>query len=333
MSLIAFRRMGRSNPVFAGCKVVSACALLALALLTSSAIAQTYGVGTMQPGTLSNSTGSAIAKVMQQKLSMQTRVQPSAGESTLLPLVNNGETDLGIANILEVVAAFEGKAVAGKQDKLRIVSVIHPLRVGFFVRKDSPIKTMADLKGKRVPLGFSAMGTINTLALAMLATAGMTENDVKPVLVPNVIRSADDFINGSAEAFFFALGAGKVNEVDASVGGIRIVDMPDTPEGMAAARKIFPYMYLTELTPRPGLTGVTGPVKVTGYDNLLVTSTATKDDVIYKIIDGLLLNKADLAATAPWLREMTSTDMYKNYPVPYHPGAVKYFADKGVVQR
>jgi TRAP-type uncharacterized transport system substrate-binding protein len=68
---------------------------LVLGALTVPASSQTYGIGVMQPGTLSNMTGAAIAKVMQQSLGFQTRLQPTGGSTTLLPLVNMGEADSG----------------------------------------------------------------------------------------------------------------------------------------------------------------------------------------------------------------------------------------------
>ena len=101
--------------------------------------------------------------------------------------------------------------------------------------------TIADLKGKRVAMGYSAMRNIDKAARAMLATAGLTEADVKPVLVPNVVRSADDFMAGNADMFFFAFGAPKVREVDVTVGGIRVLDIDEN--GMPAARKIMPWGY------------------------------------------------------------------------------------------
>ncbi len=321
----AARRLRRLSAFCAG--------ILALGLLAQPAASQTYGIGTMQPGTLNNSTGAAIAKVMQQKLGFQTRLQPNAGESTLLPLVNSGEADFGIANVLEVTEAFEGAARAGKQPNLRVVAAIHPLRVAFFVRKDSTINTVQDLKGKRVPLGFSAMRTIDSLALAGLSAGGLTRDDVSPVLVPNVIRSADDFMSGSADAFFFAMGAGKVNEADASVGGIRAIPMPDSPQALAAAQKIFKYLYFSDVAPRPGLAGVTAPGKVLSYDNLLVSSTNVKDDVIHKVLTAMDQNKADLVASAPWLAEFSPEQSYKSFPVPYHPGAIKYFTEKNIAQK
>ena len=86
-------------------------------------------------------------------------------------------------------------------------------------------------------MGYSAMRNIELASLAMLATAGLTEKDIKPVLVPNVVRSADDFISGAADMFYFAFGAPKVREVNATVGGTRDLEIDETP-GMPAARKI-----------------------------------------------------------------------------------------------
>jgi uncharacterized protein len=309
--------------------------LLALAALgfSAGAHAQTYGIATMQPGTLNHTTGSAIARVLKEKGGMNMLVQATAGESVLLPLVHRGEIDLGIANIAEAVEAYEGRARAGKQDKLRMMGALHPLRTPFFVRKDSDIKSVGDLRGKRVPLGFSAMGTINTTVLAMLAGGNLTERDVRPVLVPNVIRGAEEFASGAADNFFFALGGAKVNEVDATVGGVRVLNIPDTPQVLEAMRKIFPYVYLTAVSPRPGLTGVLEPVNVFSYDNVLVVSADTKDEVVYKILDTLAKNKPELVLTAPQLNEFSIAGLYKKYPVPYHPGAIKYFQDNKVEPR
>ena len=187
----------------------------AFALATGRALAQAMGIATMQPGTLNHTTGSAIAKVLKEKAGINALVQPTAGEAVLIPLVGRGEAELGIANILEVFNATQGAGATGKQPDLRLIGTIHALRVAFWVRKDAPMKTIADLKGKRVPMGFSAMRTIDVLVKAMLATGGLTEKDVSPVLVPNVIRDADDFVSGASDIFFFAFGAPKVREVDA----------------------------------------------------------------------------------------------------------------------
>ena len=105
-----------------------------------------------------------------------------------------------------------------------MLAVIFPIYSSIFVKKDSPIQTIAELKGKRIPYGYTAQLTLNRVVDAILATGGLTGKDIVPVLVPNVIRGVDDFAEGKADGGFFALGAAKVSEIDKSVGGIR--DLP-----------------------------------------------------------------------------------------------------------
>src|ERR1041384_1099154 len=107
-------------------------AVTALALTVSghAALAQTYGFATLPPGTLNHTSASAIAKVLKEKGGLNVLVQPTAGESTLIPLVDRGESDLGIANIFEMENAKKSGA------NLRLIGSLHALRGAFWVRKD-----------------------------------------------------------------------------------------------------------------------------------------------------------------------------------------------------
>src|SRR6266700_2294270 len=98
----------------------------ALAASGASATAQTYGLATMQPGTLAHTVGSAIAKVLKEKGGLNTLVQATAGETVLIPMVARGEIDLGVANLAEVQAQVEGSG-PNRQTGLRLIGVIHPL--------------------------------------------------------------------------------------------------------------------------------------------------------------------------------------------------------------
>lgn len=296
--------------------------LSALALSVGIAAAQTYGIATMQPGTLSHTSGSAIAKVLKEKGGLNVLVQPSQGESTLIPMVGRAEADIGIANIFEVENGLKSNP------ELRLIGSLHALRGAFWVRKDSTMKTIADLKGKRVTMGYSAMRTIAPMMDAILAAGGLTPNDIKPVMVPSVVRGADDFMSGAADMFFFAFGAPKVREVDASVGGIRALEIPES--GMAAAKKILPLGYLTPAQPGPFFVGVEKPMGVYTWDNMIFTNAKVKDEVVYKIIDTMVKNKADLVAVQPALREFSAENLYKAYKIPYHPGALKYYKDHNI---
>src|ERR1700742_3019231 len=157
-------------------KRISKAALAALlgamiaAASSSLAPAQTYGFATLPPGTLNHTTASAIAKVMKEKGGINILVQPTAGDQVINPLVGRGEVEVGITNIMEAQDALDGPF-----KDMRIITAVHALRTPIFVRKDSGMFKNADLRGKRVTLGYSAMRNIDKTMRAMLASSGLTE--------------------------------------------------------------------------------------------------------------------------------------------------------------
>jgi TRAP transporter TAXI family solute receptor len=303
---------------------LAAGAVALVVTVVAAAAQKPYGFATLPPGTLNYNTASAVAKVLKDKGNLNVLVQPTAGDQVIVPMVGRGEVEIGISNAMEVHDGYEKE---GFKD-LRIIGAAHALRVGFFVRKDSGMTKVADLRGKRVPTGFSAMRALEPTVRAILATAGLTEKDIKPVLVPNVVRSADDFASGAADCFYFAFGAPKVREVDATTGGIRMVEID--PAGMDAARKIEKWGYLSKVSPGPAFVGVEHPMYVYSFDNLLFTNAKTPDEFVYRVLDGLLKNKDDLVQLQPVLREFSAQFAYKQYDVPYHSGALKYFKEHNI---
>jgi TRAP transporter TAXI family solute receptor len=301
-------------------------AAIAFLLSANSASAQTYGFATLPPGTLNHTTASAISKIMKEKGGMNMLVQPTAGDQVIVPLVGRGEVEIGITNIMEAQDGLDGA-----QKDIRIISAAHALRTPLFVRKDSGMFKNADLKGKRVTMGYSAMRNIDKTVRAMLASGGLTEADVRPVLVPNVVRSADEFIAGNADMFSFAFGGPKVKEADATVGGIRALEIDES--GMPAAKKIMPWAYLTQIGPGPIFTGVEKPMKVYSFDNVIIASAKVPDDLVYKLLDLMEKNKDELVAVQPVLREWTPAFGYKQYGVPYHPGALKFYQERNLTAR
>ena len=130
--------------------------------------------------------------------------------------------------------------------------------------------------------------------------------------------------------FMFAFGAPKVREVDVTVGGTRVLEIDEKP-GMAAARKISPFGYLSDVAPGPIFVGVEKPMKVYTIDNILFTHAKVPDDVVYKMIETMENNKADLIAVAPDLREFSAAEPAQEIRRSrIHPGALKYFKDKSI---
>lgn len=302
----------------------------AMALVCSSAQAQSIGMATSQPGSFYHSQSSMLAAILAAKAKIEPRVQPYASPNVYLPVVNSGQIALGFANVFETGMAVQGAAYFNnfKHSDLRVITTTSPLRVGLFVRKNSPVKTFADLKGKRVVWGFAAQNIIMNLLNAHLDIAGLTEKDLVKVPVPTVVRGAEEFASGRTDTYFFALGSAKGTEVDASVGGIRMLPLENTPEVQAKLAKHIPGSYITVVNPIKGLAGISEPTPVHTYDALMLTNAKVPDELVYKITKTLHENAAEVAKSTPALMGFAKDKMAKKLPgVTYHPGAIKYYKE------
>lgn len=158
-------------------------------------LSQTGGLSAQQPiaiatppsGSIYNSTAAAIGKVLADKAGLKMTLQAIGGSSQYIPLINAGEVPFGIANVYETNLGVTG--IDYFKDRptkdLRTVAILYPLRNTIFVRKDSDIKKLSDLKGKRGPVGFTAQKVLTAVTNAALAPGGLTLDDVKGVNVAN----------------------------------------------------------------------------------------------------------------------------------------------------
>jgi TRAP transporter TAXI family solute receptor len=298
----------------------------------SVAGAQPVGLGTSPQGTMTYAVGAAVAKTLTAEGGIQARVQPSSGTGAMIPLVNDGEIDLGFCNTLELYDAYHGVGTfqGRKNPNLRTLAVIFPIKVGLFVRADSPIKTVADMKGHTMAYGFTSQEIIKRIADAMLATAGLSINDLKPVMVPNLVRGVDAFVNGRADITTFALGSAKVSEADAAVHGIRYISLANTPEALKGLKSQFRTAYIGQAKPSPRYAGVKEPVNIMQFDYTIFTSTKLPADRARKITEIIAANKKALGASHPLFKSLDPKRMYSDIDVPYADGAKAYYKDKGI---
>lgn len=295
--------------------------------------AQSIGMATSQPGSFYHTQSSMIAAMLASKAGIQPRVQPYASPNVFLPVVNAGQIALGFANIYETALAIQGAAYFNgfKHTNLRLVTITSPLRVGLFVRKDSPIKKVADLKGKRLGWGFAAQNIIMNLLTMQLEMAGLTEKDVVKVPVPAIVPGADLFASGRTDAFFFSLGSAKVTEINASVKGVRLLPLENTPAMAAIAAKHIPNSYITLAQPGKGLAGIDAPTGVHTYDAVFLTNAQAPDELIYRITKAMYDNAGELAKSTPTLSGFARDKMAKNTgDVHYHPGAIRFYKEQKV---
>ena len=282
---------------------------------------QTLGIGTAPQGTIGYNIGSAVAKVLAEKASLR-RACALLGSSAVSPSPH------GVRSPRGTPGNAGGGERKGRPDNRRADTtagggVAFPLNLGFLVKKDPKKNQPRD----------TAQVTLKRVVDAILANGGIDASYVRTALVPNVVRGADDFIEGKADAAFFAIGAGKVAEADKSVGGIRFLALSDDPKAVAAMKEIYPYAYVNEVRPRPNLAGIGVPTKLMAYDYLIVSGAHVKDDVVYRITRALNAHKDKLVASLAAFGDFNPATMHKPVPAPFHPGSLKYYAEKGMVRK
>ena len=309
-----------------------ATAALATILLSTSVSAQNVGIATSNPGSLFHNIGTAVANAANAG-GLNTTIQPATSPNQYIPFVNSGGIEFGVSNLQEVDYAISGAEWwNGVQNpNLRIVATLQPLVEAIFVRADSDIMSVADLKGQRVTDGYTAQNTILPQLSAIYATAGLTRDDVEQVSVASVVAGADAFMAGDVVGFIFANGAGKVREADASVGGLRALGIDDPSEAnLAAAREHWPTASFVEVAAGTA-PGVLEDTTYIAFPQVVFTHADVPDDVVYQMTKAIYEQAAVMTETfAPMAAFNPADIMGDPGNAAYHPGALKFFAEAGL---
>jgi len=321
-------------------RLVVATAFVLIEILAAAGNAQqppkSVTVGTNPAGTVFYALAGGLASVISSAAPFQAVIQPYTGTSTFLPLLDNGEIDFGIINAVEMNLAYQGAArfkVAGRNPlphvpNSRLIMRGSPLQVSLVVKKDSTIKTVHDVKGKRVTGEYPANIAIWFHVYTGLANGELTWNDVKIVPVPAVNDGVDAVVQGRADVSNHAIGAAKIKEADASVG-VRFVSLDCSPQGEERVKKAVPGYYVTTIKSGSS-TAVVGDTCVLTYDIYLVGHKALPGQVVQAALKAVWDNVDKLpplhANFKDWTRERAAS---ADVTIPYHPAAVQFYKEKG----
>jgi TRAP transporter TAXI family solute receptor len=222
---------------------------------------------------------------------------------------------------------YEGKP---KVTDLRMIANLYPESIHLVVKKGSGIKSVSDLKGKRVALDEPGSGTLVN-ARIVLAAYGVKESDIKPEYIkPN--QAGDKLKDGALDAFFFVGGApaGAIAELASSGTGIELV--PLSGPQADALRRTNPYLAVDTIA--AGTYKDVPAVQTMAMGAQWVTSAKADTETVYQITKALFGKAAQdtLAAGHAKGKFITKENAVKGVGIPFHPGAEKFYKEAGLLK-
>ncbi|HVK33279.1 MAG TPA: TAXI family TRAP transporter solute-binding subunit [Burkholderiaceae bacterium] len=277
--------------------------------------------------------GGAIANAVSQPGKIIVTAQASNGSVANVTAIAGGQMESGFSQSDVATWAQKGTGLyEGKPNVpgLRLIANLYPESVHVVVRKGAGVKSVADLKGKRVALDEPGSGTLVN-ARAILAAYGLKEADIKPEYIkPN--QAGDKLKDGSLDAFFFTGGApaGAIAELASAGGGVDILPI----EGAAAEalKKSSPF-FSDDTIAAETYKGV-GQVKTLAVGAQWVTGDKADANTVYEITKALFSDAAQKALAAGHAKGkfITKENAVKSAGIPFHPGAEKFYKEAGLIK-
>ena len=304
-----------------------------LALAGAAQAQQFFRIGTGGTAGTYYPIGGMIANAVSVPGKIVATAQASNGSLANVNAVAGGSMESGFSQSDVATWAQKGTGIfEGKTNipDLRLIANLYPETVHVVVKKGSGIKTISDLKGKRVAMDEPGSGTLVNARL-ILAAYGIKETDIKPEYIkPN--QAGDKMKDGALDAFFFVGGApaGAISELASSGAGIELlpIDGPQA-EGLRMASPFF----ANDTVPAATYKDVAG-VATLSVGAQWVTSVKADTDTVYQITKALYseATQKTLAAGHAKGKLITLKNAVMGAGIPFHPGAEKFYKEAGVLK-
>jgi TRAP transporter TAXI family solute receptor len=260
----------------------------------------------------------------------KTSVQATKASSENLNLLQAGRGEIAFTLGDALNEAWKGNEEAGFKaplKKLRTVAAIYPNYIQIVANADSGIKTLADLKGKRVAVGAPKSGT-ELNARDIFKGAGMSYKDFSKVEYLPFGESVELIKNRQLDATLISAGLG-VAAVRDLAAAMKIVVVPIPAE---VVTKIGEAAYQTGTVPANTYGGQTEAVPTVAIQNFLVTHEGVSTDTVYKMTKAMFDSLPELHAAHAAAKAISKENAAKAPPVPLHPGAEKYYKEVGLIK-
>ena len=256
------------------------------------------------------------------------QVTRASAENLNLLQAGRGEVAFTLADTLS--DAWKGNEEAGfkqKLDKLRGIAGLYNNYIQIVANADSGIRTLADLKGKRVSVGAARSGT-ELNAREILKAAGLSYADLGKVEYLPFGESVELMKNRQLDATLQSAGLGVASIRDLATA-IKIVVIP-VPADVVA--KVGDPAYQPAVIPANTYTGQTTDVPTAAIPNFLVTHAGVPDDTVYRMTKAMFDHLETLYAAHNAARAIKRDNALKGMPIPLHPGAERYYREVGLLK-
>ena len=318
------------------CIVVMCTALLfcmtPVAAQDAKGLPKTLSIATHPKGSLMNFIGGGFAKVITAHTPIKASDRPFTGYMAWVPLMDNGELDMGIVTSPESDTAYMGLGPYKQALKnLRVMSVGASVLLSYVVRADSGIKTMAELKGKRVAIDRASYVTKVENETCVQAAGLDLKKDITPVPVAGVAELMYCIMDGRADAGWASVGSSQVKEVAGRVGGLRWLSVCSSPDDAAAKfireKKTGSRVVHIKAGQDPD---VKNDAWVIGIVIYLAANKNLSDDAVYEVTKAAWQNQKELESIHPIFKEWTHNNIVsQDVAIPYHPGAIRFYKEAG----
>ncbi|MBR4959582.1 MAG: TAXI family TRAP transporter solute-binding subunit [Clostridia bacterium] len=272
--------------------------------------------------------GIAFTQVLKDKAGIEVNVQSTGASKANIQLIDAGDVDLAIVQNDVMDYAYNGTntfADEGAITSFAAICTMYPETIQIVARPD--IKSISDLAGKKVSVGDVGSGT-EFNAAQIFEAYGMTFEDIQKQNL-GFTDSADKFKDGQLDAFFCTAGAPTVAITELATATDFTILSIDAAE-LAWLQEN--YGYYTEFNMAAGTyANITKDVTTVAVMATLICDADLDEDTVYNITKGIYENLEPITAAHAKGAELSLEKATDGISTPMHPGAVKYFTEKGVI--
>ena len=307
-------------------------AFIAALALSFGVSAQNISIATGGTGGVYYPLGGGMAAVLSKHVpGMQATAEVTGGSVDNLKLIGSGKPYIGLAMTDASLDAYRGEdKFKGNKVPLRTLMILYPNRMHVVTIEGRGINKMADLKGKRVSTGSPGSAT-EVMAFRVIEAAGLDkDSDMKRERL-GVAESVNAVKDGKIDAFFWVGGLPTAAVTDlANTPGTKL-KLIDHADAVAAMNKKYGDLYVQDTIPKDTYKGMDADNKQATVMNILVAHENMDEKTAYNIVKTIFDKRDDVIAVH---KEAVNFKLENQKaaasPIPFHPGALKYFAEKGV---